>query len=348
MPFPQLKTTDISNTALDISKCLKLEDIVWVDVRTPKEYKKGHIPNAVNIPIFTNLEHSEVGKTYKEEGREKAIDIGIEFAEKSKNKILHKINTIKDKKLMIYCARGGMRSEGFSIILFQEGKETNRVIGGYKAYRNHVLDSFDDQKKIIILGGKTGSGKTNIISALSLKKTQTLDLENIANHRGSAFGDLGLGEQPTQQQFENNLSMNWIKLNAKEPIIIESESRTIGRLVLPKGLWNQMESSKYIFLDLELDYRIKTIVDEYGDFTPNELTERVQKIEKRLGGQISKKIIKMIQGNNYTEACRILMDKYYDKPYTHSYENRKSEKLIITGNNQEEILREFEKECLVY
>src|SRR3989339_1355584 len=176
-----------------------------IDVRSPGEYEHAHIPGALALPLFSNEERAEVGTIYKQRGRVQAVQKGLEFVGpklKDFTKFALKLNS---DELLIHCWRGGMRSSAMAWLLETVGINCSLLKDGYKAYRNHVLESFDLPYKILLLGGYTGSGKTEILSALKEAGEQVVDLEGLSNHKGSAFGALGQGIQPSSEQFENTL-----------------------------------------------------------------------------------------------------------------------------------------------
>ena len=190
-----------------------------IDVRSPSEYYKGHMPNSINIPLFDNEERSIVGTIYKNYGREKAVIQGLEYIaikiENLVNKLFEAITVYKSKNhnskleestLKIYCARGGMRSQSISWLLEKYNQRSITLKDGYKTYRKWTLESFIQEWEIVIMGGKTGTGKTKLLKLLGENNYQIIDLEGLACHRGSTFGGLGMKEQPSNEQFENMIA----------------------------------------------------------------------------------------------------------------------------------------------
>ena len=325
-------------SSIKIEQAIKKTNTQWVDVRSPREYEKGHFANAINLPIFNNKQFSNLGVVYKNEGQDKAIELGQEYASSRSSAIIKKLSELRSKDIILYCARGGMRSEGMHILLNNRGFNVNRIHRGYKSIREHMLNSFKMQKKLIILGGNTGSGKTTILNKMKSKGLSIIDLEKIANHRGSTFGNLGLSKQVTQQQFENNLAFEWVNTPNQDYTYIESESRKIGRVVIPSEVWKNMSKSKYIKIDMGIERRVKNLLKEYGSPDKIILREKVDNIEKRLGGQNAKIAKEQLDKNDLPKFCKLLLENYYDKLYKRSFNKRSTPREVIkidTESNDE-------------
>ena len=220
----------MSAQRIDIEQFLSLAQLHPVlDVRSPGEYKHAHIPGAHSFPLFTDEERKIVGTTYKQNSREEAIKIGLDFFGPTlKQRVIEAERIAKGNKiLLVHCWRGGMRSAAISWLLDLYGFKIYTLIGGYKAYRNWVLEQFKKNYPFQLIGGYTGSGKTELLVALKKEKQLIVDLEEIAGHKGSAFGNIGLPPQPGQEQFENYLSMalhGCVQASASTPIWFEVES----------------------------------------------------------------------------------------------------------------------------
>ena len=302
-----------------------------VDVRSPAEYKKGHIPGAVNIPIFDDLERAKVGTVYKQQSREEAIALGLEivgpkmksFAEEARNLAIH-------DSLNVYCWRGGMRSEKMAWLFELVGVRTNVLQGGYKAYRSYLHSCFQNLNQLIVIQGPTGSGKTKILHALKDAGEQVIDLEGLANHKGSAFGGLGEEEQPTTQQFQNDILADLLSFDLDMPVWIESESLTIGRVYLPEELWQQMNEAMVIALDVPRTHRITHIVEQYGKFSSSELSAKISQLQQNMGGADVKTTIELVEQGDLNAAVDILL-QYYDKSYAHSASKHKVNKPIMVN-----------------
>ena len=207
------------------------------------------------------------------------------------------------------------------------------------------VPNFSEGRNVIIVAGSTGTGKTEILKEMKKQGYNTIDLEALANHRGSVFGDLGLDEQPTQQQFENDLSIKWRNTDPSYPVFIESESRKIGRMEIPEDIWNQMESGYYLKIDMNIDRRVKNLLDEYGHHKKSDLKKRIERISKRLGGAEAKEAINLLNKDNLPAFCKLLLKKYYDRMYDKAYDVRESSKSILKIDNEmnREIIRKIHK-----
>ncbi len=297
-----------------------------IDVRSPSEYYKGHMPNSINIPLFDNEERSIIGTIYKKQGREKAVIEGLKFLEKKIDFLLDNLFTnieshkiipgIKNNELSIriYCARGGMRSQSISWLLEKYKFNTITLKGGYKTYRRWILDSFSKKWNIVIIGGKTGTGKTKLLSLLEKYKYQTIDLERFACHRGSTFGGLGMKKQPSNEQFENKIAEKLNSFISINNVFVEAESSNIGKCKIPHEFFNQMKASRRIEIIRSESNRLDELIDTYSVFSKEELKESVLRIKKRLGPQRTKIALESINNEKWDLVCRSVLD-YYDKCY---------------------------------
>jgi tRNA 2-selenouridine synthase len=302
---------------------------VLLDVRTPAEFAKGHVPGAINFPLFSNEERAEIGTLYKQTSPESAFERGLEIVGHRLLSYIKKAYRLAPgKKVAIHCWRGGMRSQSMAEFLQTAGFEVVSLIGGYKAYRNYVLDQLATTSlKVLVIGGKTGTGKTEILHALKDKGEQTIDLEGLANHKGSAFGWLGEEEQPTVEQFENILQKEIAQLDVNRRVWVENESRKIGTVFLPDGFWDQKATGVLFNLQLSKEERIKRLVEDYATYDLEELKLSFEKIKKRLGGLGFKESLQAIEEGNAAKAASIGL-QYYDKTYEHCLETGKFSKVI--------------------
>jgi tRNA 2-selenouridine synthase len=308
-----------------------------LDVRSEAEYEHAHIPEALNLPLFNNEERKVVGTIYKQESREEAIKKGLEyFGPKMKDMILFVENRIKEKKednktILVHCWRGGMRSSGVAWLLDLYGYKVYTLVGGYKAFRNWAIIQSKENRSINILGGFTGSGKTIVLDALKKMGEPTIDLEKLAGHKGSAFGNIGLPKQPSQEMFENKLAVELYqtkKLFDGKSVWIEDESQRIGSVNVPQDFWLLMRKSRITFIDIPFDERLKYLVHTYGQLNKAELREAIIRIQKRLGGLETKIAVEEIDNNNIPGCFSILL-KYYDKHYQKGLEKRPEPKPAI-------------------
>jgi tRNA 2-selenouridine synthase len=302
-----------------------LRSSIIIDVRSPAEFEHAHIPHALNIPLFDNDERAMIGTTYKKQSREAAIKAGLPLFG---NKMLPMIETVeswiaaaqKDSDLTkptiyVHCWRGGMRSAAVAWLLDLYGYKVIQLTGGYKAYRNWVLAQFTIPYSLKVLGGFTGSGKTEILHALQEKNYSVIDLEGLAHHKGSAFGAIGQLPQPSQEMFENILAKKLWEVNKNnKPIWIEDESQRIGTVLIPTPLFHLMRNSTCYFMTIPFEQRLNFIVEGYGKFDQQSLIEATERIQKRLGGLETKTAVDYITAGALKEAFSILL-KYYDKWY---------------------------------
>jgi len=293
-----------------------------IDVRTPAEFEHGHIPGAINIPLFTNEDRVIIGTLYKQQGKQEAMLKGMELAgPRFAEYIRMAQDIVVSDTLLVHCWRGGMRSAGMAWLFEWYGFKVYTLQKGYKAFRTIVLETFTKPFKLTILGGRTGSGKTLILHELGKRNENILDLEKIACHKGSAFGTLGENNQPSQEMFENEFAVRLLKLQNDKPIWVEDESQNIGKRIIPNSFWAQMRQAPVFYVDLPLQKRVEYLKEEYGKFREDELIISVEKIRKRLGYQHAKAAVEAIKSGDFKKACEISL-VYYDKSYNHGIEKR--------------------------
>jgi tRNA 2-selenouridine synthase len=294
-----------------------------IDVRSPGEYDKGHIPGAHNIPLFNDTERSEIGKKYKQVSREEAVYAGLEFVgTKLVSLIKHAEKIAGKKEILIHCWRGGMRSENMAWLFSVADLKPYILTGGYRAYRQYIRKKLSEKQKMVILGGMTGSGKTEILYEMEKLGQQIIDLEGLANHKGSAFGALGQGIQPTTEQFTNNLFDVWKNLDANKTVWIEDESKNIGSVSIPDELYEKMNKAPVIIVEMTKELRVNRLMKEYALFDPKQLEQSIMKIQKRLGGLKTQNCIKSIHEKKFKEAIDISLS-YYDKAYNFGLDKKK-------------------------
>lgn len=313
-------------TSIDIEQFLVLSrEHPILDVRTPAEFEKGNIPGAHNLPLFTNEERAIVGTIYKQQGRQPAILKGLELVGPKMKELIESTRAISavNRTILMHCWRGGMRSGSVAWLLELYGYKVYTLKGGYKFFRRYVLASFDEKRNYIILGGRTGSGKTLVLKKLAEQSGQVVDLEKLAHHKGSSFGSIGEEKQPTQEQFENCLAVELNRLDPLKHIWLEDESRLIGKKVIPAGMWEQMRAAKVAYIDIPFNVRADYLTKEYGQFTKQELSEAIARITKRLGGLQAKQALEALEANDLKTACEICL-AYYDKSYDHGLQQREA------------------------
>ena len=293
-----------------------------IDARSEGEFEHAHFPGAINIPLLNNEHRILVGTCFKKEGRDAAVRLGFELVGPLFSSFVKKVDELgKGKEILVYCWRGGMRSGIISWVLNMVGYRTHTLKGGYKAFRRFVLDQFIVERKFRVVGGHTGSGKTDLLMLMKEAGHQVIDLEGLANHRGSAFGSLGMKPQPRNEYFENELALQLYHMKGDEVIWLEAESRSIGRIKLPDEFYFQFIAAPLFEVNLSREERVERIKKDYSHFTNEELSECMKKLSKRLGGLGLKEALKALEENRTGDWISILLD-YYDKTYSHSLESR--------------------------
>ncbi len=299
-----------------------------VDVRTPSEYARGHIPEAYNIPLFSDQERKNIGTTFKLSGQQDAVVMGLEYAgPKMKKLALQASGIAVRKQLLVHCWRGGMRSASMAWLFGTVGLQSFLLEGGYKSFRRHVLESFDRDYPFVVIGGLTGSGKTEVLKMLKEMGEQVIDLEKMARHKGSAFGGLGQPVQPTNEQFENDLFHELRGLSKNRIIWIEDESRNIGRNTLPGGIHRNLRSAPMFFLDVPAGSRIERLVRDYASFGTDDLIQAVDRIRPRLGDQVARAAIEGIREGDFQKTAELVLH-YYDKTYRFGLSRREKKKVF--------------------
>lgn len=309
-----------------------------LDVRSPGEYNHAHIPGAYSFPLFTDDERKVVGTAYKQQSREQAIKIGLDYFGVKMRKMVeeaeslinsHKPAAGNTKTILIHCWRGGMRSAAVAWLLDLYGFNVYTLIGGYKLFRKWVLEQFEKPYSFNVLGGYTGSGKTYVLEAMLKKGENVIDLEGLAHHKGSAFGSLGMPKQPSQEMFENKLSLKlFAAAQLQKPVWLEDESQRIGEVNIPINLWRQMRAQTLYFLDIPFEERLKHITAEYGKQEKEKLVNAIIRIKKRLGGLETKEAIGALVEDRTEDSFRILLT-YYDKQYLKAMHNREGLEALL-------------------
>ncbi len=323
---------------ISVERFLKLaEDIPVCDVRSPSEFNSGHIPGAVNIPLFNDLERESVGTLYKKKGRIPAILAGLEQSGPSMaGKLSRALETAVNGKLLVHCWRGGMRSEAMAWLFSLGDIETEILEGGYKSYRQYILESLGEKRKMIVLGGLTGSSKTHILRHIKTIGHQVVDLEGLANHKGSAFGSLGQPPQPTTEQFANLLFDDLRTKDEKQPVWMEDESRNIGTVFIPDRFYENMQNTPSVILMMEMRLRLPRLIEEYAAYPAESLIKSVERIRKRLGGDNTMEAIKAIESGDLARAIEISLN-YYDKAYRFGLKKKNRGNLIIVETDSDDI-----------
>lgn len=316
-------------TPLDIHEFLKLAETLPIfDVRSPSEYNYGHIPGAYSLPLFTDEERAIVGTAYKRVSREDAVNKGLAFFAPKMKLLANKAKKINNNStFLVHCWRGGLRSGSVAWLLELYGFKVHTLRGGYKSFRKAAIESFSEERKMLILGGKTGSGKTIILHKLAEMGQQVIDLEQLAHHKGSTFGALGEQPQPSQEMFENELFFQLYKTDKNKIVWVENESVMIGNKVIPKAFFDHMRNSNSIFIDIPFEVRLNYLTEEYGKFDKADLKLAIERITKKLGGQHAKAALEAIDNNDLKSAFSICLT-YYDRTYNSGKNQRPQETII--------------------
>jgi tRNA 2-selenouridine synthase len=286
----------------------------------------GHVPGAINLPLFSNEERSVIGTIYKQQGRDKAVRAGLEFAGPKLPELVNRADKAGSKQVLMYCWRGGLRSASLAWLLGTAGFDVSVLEGGYKSYRN-LLKTIFSEFHFIVISGNTGSGKTELLHEIRRAGEQVLDLESLACHKGSAFGSIGEAEQPVTEQFQNDILFTMISFNARKPVYVEDESLSIGRVVLPDELYAAKNSAPFIEIRTGREERIARLVAMYGNADKHRLEEGILRVGKKLGGLNTKKALEALENGNLTEVASVLLS-YYDKAYQKAITNKKKEALF--------------------
>lgn len=325
-----------------IHEFLSLRDagVPLLDVRSPREFSEAHIPGASNLPLFSDAEREAVGRAYAQKGSEAAVRLGLELvgpqlADKLEQ-AYHVCGTRRE--VLMHCWRGGMRSSSMAGLLEAGGFQVVLLEGGYKAYRAQVRRVLARPASIYVLGGMTGSGKTEILAELARLGHQVVDLEGLARHRGSAFGGIGQGPQPRTEMFENLLAGEWDRLDFSRPVWIEDEDRRIGNVALDPVFFAGLQSGLLFVIELPAAFRVRRLVHLYaeGDHK-EELAAAVMRLEKRLGHEACRVCIEAVRAENYTLAVQLIL-RYYDKAYSRQLDRRGEPafRLVLTRDDPAE------------
>lgn len=336
-----------------IHKFLELRKTLPVlDARSEGEYTHAHIPGAINLPLLNNLEREKVGTCYKQKGREVAVLLGFDLVGHKFGDYIRKakaianieqgISNVEQSQMIIYCWRGGMRSNIMAWLIEKAGMKVYVLEGGYKTYRHWALNEFEEPLKLLVLGGKTGSGKTYLLHEMKNAGEQVIDLEELAHHRGSAFGALGQQPQPTTEQFENLLALELLTIERCKILWLENESSKIGAVKIPDGIYFKMRSANVVEIEIPLEKRISNIARDYATFPPEKLAEATKRIEKKLGNKNMNDALNYLNEKDFSNWIKILLD-YYDKAYLFGTLQRSPGKVLVaptTSENYSEIAKE--------
>ena len=289
-----------------------------LDVRSPGEFARGHIPGAHNLPLFSDQERAGVGTLYKHQGRRAAVRRGLELVGPRLAVLAEQAAALAeaDANLRVHCWRGGLRSSSTAWLLETYDLSCTLLEGGYKAFRRWLRQALARSQPVVLLGGHTGSGKTDVLHALRSAGAQVLDLERLAHHRGSSFGGIGQPRQPTTEQFENEIAMALRAVSPHRVLWIEAESVQVGCCRIPPELFHQMQQAPLVELQRPDHERLDHLLATYGAMPRQELVEATRRIGKRLGPQRTRQAVDAIAAGNLRLACQVILS-YYDRTYAH-------------------------------
>jgi tRNA 2-selenouridine synthase len=313
--------------------------MLLLDVRSPSEFQKGHVPGAVSLPLFDDEERHDVGLCYAEQGQEAAIRLGLERIGPKMAAMVAEVDRLAhgEKALEVYCWRGGMRSGSVAWLLGVAGYRVRRWEGGYKVYRRGVLQSLAEPRPYRVLTGRTGVGKTEALKSLAKSGIQVIDLEGLANHRGSTFGHVGLGNQPTSEHFENLLAAALGALDSQKPIWVEDESQSIGKVWLQPSFFLHLRAAPRLEVVRSAEERAVHLAEIYGQAPHEQLKDGFTKLTRKLGGQWIPVAHEAIDQGRLDQAALLAL-RYYDQTYDHSMSKTAStvaQVLDWTGQTEE-------------
>lgn len=334
---------------ISIQDALKLPNRLFIDVRTPKEFAEGHLPGALNIPIFSNDERATVGTLYKRVSVDAAKQLGVEIVSPKLPDIIKTITAYAKQNydIVIYCWRGGMRSKSIVNILDMLTISTLQLAGGYKSYRRHILDSLESfvlKPQVLVLHGATGVGKTTILNTLSSQGIPTINLEQLANHRGSVFGQIGLGASTTMPLFESAVLERLEELQTDPYLIVECESSRIGNVYVPKVLYEKMQSGKKILLQASISTRVQRLIAEYrtNDSLDTPMIQKgIEAISKKIGKKKGAFLLECLANNHLEPLVTCLLNDHYDLLYGFDCSKNITYDAIIDAENLEQATAEL-------
>ncbi|OXM83901.1 tRNA 2-selenouridine(34) synthase MnmH [Paenibacillus rigui] len=317
------------------------KEIVMIDVRSPSEYADSTIPGSLNIPLFDDAERAEVGTIYKQVSVQAAKDRGLEIFSAKLPAFIKTFEQIKEPKA-VFCWRGGMRSKTTATVLSLMGIPAYRLTGGFRTYRRWVVETLGQlefKPQVIVILGHTGTGKTSILRQLQNEGYPVLDLEGMAGHRGSIFGQVGL-KANNQKTFESLLITDLLKLQQSHYVLLEGESKRIGKVVLPEMVVDKKEAATQLFIRLPIHERIRHIVEEYRPSEhKQELINAFNKIKNRIHTPVAKEIMISLEEDQFEQAVKLLLEHYYDPRYEHAMKQYEHERIIIDASTVTEAVQ---------
>ena len=334
---------------IDLEEWLALRDrkeMTMIDVRSPSEYIDSTIPGSLNIPLFDDAERAEVGTIYRQVSIQAAKDKGLEIVSAKLPAFIKTFERIQGPKT-VFCWRGGMRSKTTATVLSLMGIRAYRLTGGFRTYRRWVVEklaSIDFKPRAIVLQGHTGTGKTAILTALKQEGYPVLDLEGMAGHRGSVFGQVGLVAN-NQKTFESLLATDLLRLQQSPYVLLEGESKRIGKAVLPEFLVDKKEAAAQFFIQLPIEERVRHIVEEYRpELHKEELVHAFNQIRKRIHTPIAAEIMTSLTEERFDQAVKLLLMHYYDPRYEYSMNQYEQQRVLIEVNTVADAVHKIKAE----
>ncbi|RNC28980.1 MAG: tRNA 2-selenouridine synthase [Candidatus Dichloromethanomonas elyunquensis] len=328
---------------ISLNEIYRLKNTVFIDVRSENEYQEGTIPGAYNIPLFNNEERAKIGAIYTQESPKKAAEIGLQVVSSKLPSLYKQVEMLAGKDpVMLFCWRGGMRSKSVAVILDLMGLSVYRLHGGYKAYRRSIVEFFSKEFPfhVVVLKGNTGTGKTEVLKQLKAEGYPVIDLEGLSNNRGSVFGHIGLGAQPTQKQFESLLYREITNYVHFVYILVECESKRIGRVTIPHSVYSAMQEGTQILIHDSLGHRAERLVKEYTQMVERDIDLRnaLERLKKRIGKASLAGLLDMLDKNDYEGFAGKLILEYYDPLYGYPNEDNDSFDFCISNHSFEDAL----------
>lgn len=333
-----------------IEDVIQNEDMVFIDVRSPKEYEEDHIPGAINIPIFTNKEREEIGYIYKQVDTEQAKELGLKYASAKLYDYYMQIKEIvnEGKQIAMYCFRGGMRSGSISQVLSLMGLEVNLIVGGYKSYRKYVcdwLDNYNGDLQLVVLHGYTGVAKTKILNILEEMGYPVMNLEKMARNSGSVFGSIAFEKESSSQKYFESKLCKLLRDTESSYYFTESESKRIGKVIMPEFVYEKLLNGKHILLQTNIENRIQVALEDYikdAHDNDDKLIYAILKLKSKLGKKKVMEYIEKINNKEYEDVTRDLMVKYYDPLYDYSIDKINEYDKIIMYDKIDDAIKTLE------